>query len=83
MQFLGKKHISVFSHVCTLALAVPCVTVTLPHLLVVGAVKRVRKAPLLKRPGDRFMGSSAEVKGRKGAECGAQERAQHERLGSC
>lgn len=52
-----KKHIPVFSRLCSLALAAPSVTVMLPHIVVVGAVNCVQNATLLKRPDDRIMGS--------------------------
>lgn len=79
-QFWSKtKHILVFSRVCSLAPAALRVTITLPHAII-GAVKRVWSATLLKSPDHRIMGNSADVEERKGAERGARERAQRRGL---
>lgn len=69
----------VFSHICSLA----HITVMLPHIVVVGAVKCVRNAMLLKLLEDRIMGNSTDIEGRKEAERRARERVQGGRVERC
>lgn len=55
----GKKHILVFSHIFSLVLAAPSVTIILPHIVVISAIKGIRNAMLLKCSGDRITSYSA------------------------
>lgn len=65
---------NIFQYFRSLVLAVPLVTVTLPHV-VIGAIKRIRNATLLKRPDDctYYEQFCQDVEGRNGAEREGQE----------
>lgn len=47
-KHISKKHIPIFSCICSLALAARRVTAMMPHVVIIGAVKRIKNATLLK-----------------------------------
>lgn len=65
-----------FSRVCSCALAVFRVNIIFPDIIVIGAVKCVRNATLLKCPDDCIMGNSVNVERKKGVKRGTREHMQ-------